>query len=105
MGVITRGTQRLRERQKDERRDHSTYTGGQTNCRHPEWTKPLTPTPDLTLTLTLTSQIVVSNTGEVDPKTITICKRPDGSDWCLGSGTYGKVRSAHQGLSPVSWLS
>ena len=36
-------------------------------------------------------QVVVTGGGEVDPKTITICKRPDGSDWCLGTGTYGQV--------------
>ena len=47
---------------------------------------------------------------EIDPSEITICKRPDGSDWCLGGGQYGKV--GDQGLghackaclcSPAPW--
>ncbi len=35
---------------------------------------------------------------EIDPAEITICKRPDGSDWCLGGGQHGKVRA--QALTP-----
>lgn len=29
---------------------------------------------------------------DMDASEIEICKRPDGSEWVLGSGTYGKVR-------------
>ena len=34
---------------------------------------------------------------EIHPSEIAICKRPDGSDWCLGEGNFGKVR--HDGLT------
>lgn len=30
--------------------------------------------------------------GQIDPDEIEICKRPDGSDWLLGQGNFGKVR-------------
>ena len=30
---------------------------------------------------------------EIDPSEITICKRPDGTDWCLGGGQHGKVHA------------
>ena len=30
--------------------------------------------------------------GFLDPAEIVICKRPDGSDWLLGVGAFGKVR-------------
>ena len=30
---------------------------------------------------------------EVDPHSIEICKRPDGTKWCLGAGSYGTVRT------------
>ena len=39
--------------------------------------------------------------GEVDPADIQICKRPDGSEWLLGEGTFGQVHCdlapSHQG--------
>lgn len=28
---------------------------------------------------------------DLDPAEITICKRPDGSDWVLGIGSFGQV--------------
>lgn len=28
----------------------------------------------------------------VDASEIEFCRRPDGSDWLLGEGSYGKVR-------------
>ena len=28
---------------------------------------------------------------DLDPAEITICKRPDGSDWLLGVGSFGQV--------------
>lgn len=30
---------------------------------------------------------------DLDPAEITICKRPDGSDWVLGIGNFGQVCS------------
>ena len=30
--------------------------------------------------------------GRIDSADIEICKRLDGSDWVLGSGSFGKVR-------------
>lgn len=30
--------------------------------------------------------------GWMNPDEIQICKRPDGSDWLLGQGNFGKVR-------------
>lgn len=27
----------------------------------------------------------------VDPSEVEFCRRPDGSDWLLGEGSYGKV--------------
>ena len=33
--------------------------------------------------------------GELNPDEIQICKRPDGSDWLLGQGNFGKVRFGH----------
>lgn len=39
----------------------------------------------------------------VDPSEIEFCRRPDGSDWLLGEGSYGKVivrlTSLHQHLT------
>lgn len=32
--------------------------------------------------------------GLIHPNEIVICKRPDGSDWCLGTGLFGKVYKA-----------
>lgn len=29
--------------------------------------------------------------GQIDPNEIEICKHPDGSDWLLGQGNFGKV--------------
>ena len=33
------------------------------------------------------------------PAEIEVCKRPDGSDWVLGSGAFGRVSEAGQGRS------
>ena len=33
-----------------------------------------------------------SSEGGIDPADIQICKRPDGSQWLLGEGTFGQVR-------------
>lgn len=30
----------------------------------------------------------------VDASEIEFCRRPDGSDWLLGEGSYGKVRGS-----------
>lgn len=30
--------------------------------------------------------------GQIDPDEIEICKRPDGTEWLLGEGSFGKVR-------------
>ena len=46
--------------------------------------------PDATLILTLALFQQVDD--EIHPSEIAICKRPDGSDWCLGEGNFGKVR-------------
>ena len=35
---------------------------------------------------------------QIDPSDIKICKRPDGSDWVLGIGSFGKVRVSQQML-------
>ena len=32
--------------------------------------------------------------GELNPDEIQICKRPDGTDWLLGQGKFGKVRDS-----------
>lgn len=29
--------------------------------------------------------------GQINPDEIEICKRPDGKDWLLGEGSFGKV--------------
>ena len=34
---------------------------------------------------------------EIDPRDIHICKSEDGSDWKLGAGAYGTVRSRRAG--------
>lgn len=40
---------------------------------------------------------------EVDPKDIEIMKRPDGSDWTLGQGGFGRVYKAlRNGVQPVA---
>ena len=36
--------------------------------------------------------------GQIDPGEIKICKRPDGSEWLLGAGSFGKVRFSCRGL-------
>ena len=41
---------------------------------------------------------------EIDPAEITICKRPDGSDWCLGGGQYGKARAQELRTRPPDLL-
>ena len=33
---------------------------------------------------------------QIDPSEIEFCKRPDGSDWLLGSGNFGRVRDIPQ---------
>ena len=47
-------------------------------------------------------QVVIPDVPELDPATITICTRPDGSEWCLGSGTYGKVRTSSHRRAVIS---
>ncbi|KAK9786673.1 hypothetical protein WJX73_005253 [Symbiochloris irregularis] len=37
----------------------------------------------------------------VEPEEITICKRPDGSNWELGSGAFGKVYKALRGGTTI----
>ena len=32
--------------------------------------------------------------GQISPDEIEICKRPDGSEWILGTGSFGQVRGA-----------
>jgi hypothetical protein len=40
---------------------------------------------------------------EIDPKDIEIMKRPDGSEWELGAGGFGKVYKAlRNGVQPVA---
>ena len=34
---------------------------------------------------------VAAQPWDLDPAEITICKRPDGSDWVLGVGSFGQV--------------
>jgi hypothetical protein len=36
---------------------------------------------------------------EIHPSEIRICRRPDGSDWCLGEGNFGKVRQQRPGCA------
>ena len=36
-------------------------------------------------------EVVPSSSWEIKPEDITIAKHPDGSDWELGSGGFGKV--------------
>lgn len=38
---------------------------------------------------------------DLDPSEIAVCKRPDGSDWLLGTGSFGQV-STIQLLIPLS---
>ena len=37
-------------------------------------------------------EVVPSSSWEIKPSEIVICKHPDGSDWEIGSGGFGKVR-------------
>lgn len=36
-------------------------------------------------------EVVPSSSWEIKPSEIIICKHPDGSDWEIGSGGFGKV--------------
>lgn len=36
-------------------------------------------------------EVVPSSSWEIKPSEIVICKRPDGTDWEIGSGGFGKV--------------
>lgn len=38
---------------------------------------------------------------DLDPTEIAVCKRPDGSDWLLGTGSFGQVRQALQHWHPL----
>ena len=33
----------------------------------------------------------VSHAWDLDPSEVVVCKRPDGSDWLLGTGSFGQV--------------
>lgn len=35
--------------------------------------------------------MLATDTWAIAPEEITICRRPDGSEWELGSGAYGRV--------------
>ncbi len=39
----------------------------------------------------LHSEVGAAQPWDLDPAEITICKRPDGSDWVLGVGSFGQV--------------
>ena len=41
---------------------------------------------------------VVSHAWDLDPSEVLVCKRPDGSDWLLGTGSFGQV-GCHQPAS------
>ena len=50
---------------------------------------------------------------DLDPAEITVCKRPDGSDWVLGVGSFGQVTQTrrasaigalHHVASPAAYL-
>ena len=47
-----------------------------------------------TMAQALTRSQAVLDANEIDPHSIEICKRSDGTKWCLGSGSYGTVRLA-----------
>ena len=38
------------------------------------------------------AQTVPDSSWQIEPEDIDICKKPDGSDWQLGSGGFGKVQ-------------
>ena len=36
-------------------------------------------------------RVLSTDTWAISPEEITVCRRPDGSEWELGSGAYGRV--------------
>jgi len=58
--------------------------------------------PTLTSTLTCLQMRAGSAPGgiEVDPSSITICRRPDGAQWCLGCGAHGTVCGSQPHIRP-----
>ena len=36
---------------------------------------------------------MLSDVWNIKPEELQICKRPDGSEWLLGTGSFGQVRS------------
>ena len=49
------------------------------------------PAPLIPLEKNSTHSIRELSSAEIEPSEIVICKRPDGSDWLLGQGNFGKV--------------
>ena len=51
------------------------------------------------------SSVAELSSAEIDPSEIVICKRPDGSDWLLGQGSFGQVGLCHTALGSGRLLS